>query len=175
MVGWHHRLDGHEFEQALEDGEGQKSLVCCNPWGHRESDQTERVNNKYKTWSFVTGYCQLWGFPRGSEVKAPACNPGDLGSIPELGRYPEEGNSNPLQYSCLENPMDGGAWWATVHRVAKNQTWLSDFTFTVSIMLSRFIHIVASIGSSFFFFLSYDIPQYEHTTCYVSIHHLMDI
>ena len=41
-----------------------------------------------------------------------------------------EGNGNPLQYSCLENPMDGGAWWAAVHGVAKSQTWLSDFTFT---------------------------------------------
>ena len=41
MVGWHHRHDGHEFEQALEDGEGQGSLECCNPWGHTESDTTE--------------------------------------------------------------------------------------------------------------------------------------
>ena len=41
-----------------------------------------------------------------------------------------EGNGNPLQYSCLENPMDGGAWWATVHGVAKSRTWLNDFTFT---------------------------------------------
>ena len=62
------------------------------------------------------------GFPGGSEVKASACNAGDLGSIPELGRSPGEGNSNPLQYSCLENPMDGGAWWATVQRVAKRRT-----------------------------------------------------
>ena len=46
------------------------------------------------------------------------------------GEYPGEGNGNPLQYSCLENPMDGGAWWATVHGVAKSQTRLSDFTFT---------------------------------------------
>ena len=64
----------------------------------------------------------------GSEVKASACNAGDLGSIPGLGRSPGEGNGNPLQYSCLENPMDGGAWWATVHRVAKSRTRLSDFT-----------------------------------------------
>ena len=47
------------------------------------------------------------GFPGGSEVKASACNAGDLGSIPGLGRSPGEGNGNPLQYSCLENPMDG--------------------------------------------------------------------
>ena len=51
----------------------------------------------------------------GAEVKASACNVGDLGSIPGSGRSPGEGNGNPLQYSCLENPMDGGAWWATVH------------------------------------------------------------
>ena len=70
------------------------------------------------------------GFPGGSEVKASACHAGDLGSIPGLGRSPGEGNGNPPQYSCLENPMDGGAWWATVHGVAKSRTRLSDFTFT---------------------------------------------
>ena len=70
------------------------------------------------------------GFPGGSEVKASACNAGDLGSIPGSGRSPGEGNGNPLQYSCLENPMDGGAWWVTFHGVAKSQTRLSDFTFT---------------------------------------------
>ena len=58
-----------------------------------------------------------------------ACNAGDPGSIPELGRSPGEGNGNPLQYSCLENPMDRGAWWATVHRVTKSRTRLSNFTF----------------------------------------------
>ena len=54
--------------------------------------------------------------PGGTEVKASACHVGDLDSIPGSGRSPGEGNGNPLQYSCLENPMDGGAWWATVHR-----------------------------------------------------------
>ena len=71
---------------------------------------------------------EVLGFPGGSEVKASACNVGDLGSIPGSGRSPGEGNGNPLQYSCLENPMDGGAWWATVHRVAKSQTQLRNFT-----------------------------------------------
>ena len=55
----------------------------------------------------------------GSEVKASACNAGDLGLTLGLGRSPGEGNGNPLQYSCLENHMDGGAWWATVHGVPK--------------------------------------------------------
>ena len=64
----------------------------------------------------------LWGFPGGSEVKASACNVGDLCSISGSGRSLEEGNGNPLQYSYLENLMDGGAWWATVHGVTKSWT-----------------------------------------------------
>ena len=75
------------------------------------------------------------GFPGGSEVKASACNAGDLGSIPGSGRSPGEGNGNPLQYSGLENPMDGGAWWATVHGVAKSRTRVSDITLTFSAYL----------------------------------------
>ena len=60
-----------------------------------------------------------WGFPGGSVVKNLLVNAGDLGSILESGRSPGEGNGNPLEYSCLGNPMDRRAWWATVHRVAK--------------------------------------------------------
>ena len=63
----------------------------------------------------------------GSEVKASASNAGDLGSSPGSGRSPGEGNDNPLQYSCLENPMDGEAQQGTVHGVAKSRTRLSDF------------------------------------------------
>ena len=65
-----------------------------------------------------------------------ACNVGDLDSIPGLGRSPGEGNGNLLQYSCLENPMDRGAWWATVHGVAKSWTRLSNFTFTFTLVIS---------------------------------------
>ena len=68
-------------------------------------------------------------FPAGSVVKNRLANARDLGSIPGLGRSSGEGNGNPLQYSCLENSMDGGAWWATVHGIAKNRTRLRDFTF----------------------------------------------
>ena len=68
------------------------------------------------------------GFPHGLEGKASACNAGDLGSIPESGRSPREGSGNLLQYSCLENPMDKGAWEAAVvHGVTKSRTRLSDF------------------------------------------------
>ena len=71
-------------------------------------------------------------FPGSSDGKASAYNAGDPGSIPGLGRSPGEANGNPLQYSCLENPMDGGAWLATVHGVAKSRTRLSDFTITAA-------------------------------------------
>ena len=64
------------------------------------------------------------GFPGGSDGKESACRAGDPGSIPGLGRSPGEGNGNPLQCSCLENPVDQGAWWATVHGVAKSRTQL---------------------------------------------------
>ena len=74
----------------------------------------------------------MLSFPGGSDGKASACSVGDPGSIPGLGRSPGEGNGNPLQYSCLENPMDGGAWWATVRGVAKRRTRLSDSTLAAS-------------------------------------------
>ena len=60
--------------------------------------------------------------PDGSDGKESACSVGDLGLIYGLGRSPREGNGNPLQYSCLENPTDGGAWQATVHEVAESWT-----------------------------------------------------
>ena len=66
------------------------------------------------------------GFPGSSMVKNPSANAGDMSLIPGLGRSPRGGNGNLLQYSCLENPIDRGAWWVTVHGVAKSQTRLSD-------------------------------------------------
>ena len=65
-------------------------------------------------------------FPGGSVVKNMPANAGDTGLILGSGRFPGEGNGNTLQYSCLGNPMERGGWWATVHRVAKSQTWLSN-------------------------------------------------
>ena len=70
----------------------------------------------------------LLGFPGGSDGEESACNVGDLGSILGSGRSPGEGNDNPLQYSCLENPMDRGAWGATVHGVTKSQTQTEQLT-----------------------------------------------
>ena len=68
---------------------------------------------------YIQTYETVWGFPGDSDRKESARNAGDLASIPGSGRCPGEGNGNPLQYSCLENPMDRGAWWATVHGVTR--------------------------------------------------------
>ena len=78
------------------------------------------------------------GISSGSDGKASDYNVGDLGSIPGLGRSSGEGNGNPLQYSCLENPMDGGAWWATVPGVAKSQTRQSDFIHSLTYRLKNY-------------------------------------
>ena len=81
---------------------------------------------------YVWKYCFLLfsqsnlGFPCSSVGKESACNAGDAGSIPVLGRSPGEGNGKPLQYLCLENLMDRGAWWAVVHGVIKSWAPLSD-------------------------------------------------
>ena len=79
--------------------------------------------------SLSPGVCSLMSIG-GSEGKESTCNAGDPGLIPGSGRSPEEGNGNPLQYSCLGNPVHGGAWQTTVLGVAKSQTRWSNFTFT---------------------------------------------
>ena len=70
---------------------------------------------------FSFGLTLYGGFPSSSNGKETACNAGDLGSIPGSGRSPGEGRGNPLQDSCLENPMDREAWWAIIHGVAKSK------------------------------------------------------
>ena len=68
----------------------------------------------------------LWDFPGGSDGKESACSARDWSSVPGSGRSPGEGNGNPLQYSCLENPLDCGPWWATAHGVTKSWTQMSN-------------------------------------------------
>ena len=70
---------------------------------------------------------QCCGLPCSSDGKESACSSGDPGLIPGLGKSPGEGNGSPLQYYCLGNPMDRGAWWATVHGVTKSRTRLRDY------------------------------------------------
>ena len=77
----------------------------------------------------LMGFCgasATHGFPGSSVVKNPPANAGDVDSMPGSGRAPGEGKGNPLQYSCLGNPMERGAWWATVHGVAKSRTRLKN-------------------------------------------------
>ena len=78
-------------------------------------------------WKFFFGWSFPQDFPAGSEGKASSCNAGDPGSTPGSGRSPGEGKGSPLQCSCLENSMDRGAWWAIIHKIAKCQTWLTDW------------------------------------------------
>ena len=99
MAGWHYWLNGHEFEQAPRVGDGQGCLTCRSPWGHKESDTTERLN-----WTEL------------NLAKNPPSNAGDLrevDSLPGLERSPGRGNGNPLWYLCQENTMDRDAWQAT--------------------------------------------------------------
>ena len=95
---------------------------------------SERVQKDDRVCSYLTStHTKGWiyrntDFPGASESKASVYNAVDPGSSPGLGRYPGEGNGNPLQDYCLENPIDRGAWQAAVYRVAKSRTRLSDFT-----------------------------------------------
>ena len=101
-----------------------------SPWAHKESDTTEKVSlpgckskchHLIAVWTWVA-------LPRWWSGN-PSASAGDAGSVPGLGRSPGEGNGNPLQYSCLENSMARGAWWATVHGVTQSWTWLSMHVF----------------------------------------------
>ena len=79
------------------------------------------------------------GFPGGSDGEESTCNVGDMGLIPGLGRSPGGGHDNSLQCSCLENPMDRGAWQATVHGVAKSWTQLTNYAHTFFSWLALFL------------------------------------
>ena len=100
---------------------------CCTLYKSLQSDIRSGRRGFPKFTKFLWNKVWIIG---GSDGKKSACNAGDPGSIPGLGRAPGEGNSNPLQYSCLGNPMDGGAWQATVHWVANSQPQLSAHTHT---------------------------------------------
>ena len=87
-----------------------------SPWGRKQSDMTDTYTHHLNK-SLQISYIK--GFPGGSVVRNPSANAEDLGSVSGLGRSPGEENGSPLQYSCLGNPVDRGAWWATGHGVAR--------------------------------------------------------
>ena len=113
-------------EQAVSGGRGAflRGPDCLRHQLCPESPSGSHAPGCEQRHKVSLGTRALWGFPSGSDSKESACNPGELGWIPGWGRSPGGGHGNPLQYSCLENPGDRGAWWATVHGVAKSQTRL---------------------------------------------------
>ena len=124
-------------------GESQGRLVGCRLWGRTELDMTERLDfhfslscigegngnplqcssleNPRDVW-LAAVYGDKWDFPDGTVVKNPPASAGDAGSNPWVRKTPGEGDSTALQYSCLENSMDGGAWWAAVPGVTQSDT-----------------------------------------------------
>ena len=136
----------------------QSCLTLCDPMDHsppgssvhgilqaRIFERASMLYSRGSSWPrdqtqvccIAGSFFTIWatrGFPGGSSGKDPTCQWGDvrdMGSVPGLGRSPGEGNSNPLQNSCLENSMDRGAWWAMVHGVTKNWTGLIFFSLSV--------------------------------------------
>ena len=109
-----------------------------NHWTCREESLTTKTNKKHSekhVWRKLETYIESQGFPGGSDSKESACNSGDLGSIPGSGRFPEEGNGNPLQYFCLKNPMDRGAWRGYSQQCRKEldmTKWLHFLSYTRS-------------------------------------------
>ena len=103
-----------ELRELVMDRESWR----CNSWGHKESDTAERLN-----WTELN---LLKGLSWWLSSKETTCQCRRCGSDPQVWEIPWEGNGNPLQYSCLENPMDRRAWWVTVHGVQKSQIWYSD-------------------------------------------------
>ena len=103
-------------------------LQCCVSFRCSTSESVSVTYIYIYVYMYVYTHTHMRS-PGGSGSKESACNVGDLSSIPGSGRSPGKENGNPVQYSCLENTMDRRAWQATVHRVTKSQTQLSDFTF----------------------------------------------
>ena len=118
-------IGAYRTERIKDDGEApndwQEGKAITPPGLKEQREGTELLEPKQRRGG--------WHFPGGSVVKSPPANvgdTGDVGSIPGSGRSPGGGNGNLLQYSCLENSMDRGAWQATVHGVTKSRTWLRD-------------------------------------------------
>ena len=126
--------------QSQRPGKSQSNLFLNEETEVQEGRATcPRAGRWHKDPCFLISAAlhSFMGFPGGAVVKNSPANAGDTGSIPGSGRSSGGENGNLLQYSCLENPMDRGAWWATIHGVAKSWTWLTNRTTTFIYMLYR--------------------------------------
>ena len=139
--GWRHGVRGHSQMAAPRHSQtGRDCAGSRTPGGWAMLGPKQRstqlkppvhyaflnTHTRARTHTHRQTDIHTMGFPGGSDGKESACNAGDLGSVLGLGRSPGEENGNPPQYSCLDNTMDRGAWWATVRGVTKSGTWLRD-------------------------------------------------
>ena len=120
MAEWHHQLNGREFEWTPGVGDGQEGLACCNSWGRKESDTTERLN-----WTDWHGWCSY-------RTHLPVQETQDAGFDLWVSKISWRREWLPLQYFCLENSVDRRAWRATVHGVAKTPQLSTDTTAQLS-------------------------------------------
>ena len=122
MVGWHHRLNGHGFGWTLGVGDGQGGLACCDSWGHKESDMTERLNwTELNIYTNIIFIYTLFGFSGSLAGKESACNAGDPGSIPGFGKIPWRRDRLPTP-AFLGFP--GGSAGEKKNLPAMRETWV---------------------------------------------------
>ena len=158
---WETRVRSLSQEDPLEKETAiySSTIAWKIPWteepGRLQSMGSQRVGHDWVT------SLSLSLFPGVSDSKESACNEGDLGLIPGWGRTLGEGNGDQLQYPCLENPMHRGAWQATVHGVAKSQTWLSIFCYNRELdFLAGISTFLASVANKLFKIF---VPQFPYS------------
>ena len=138
--------------------------LLANPWTASRVQIQVLLPTSSQLWVFLCLSYLIVGTTAsgGSDGKVSTYNVGDLGSISGSGRSSGEGNDYPLQYSCLENPMDGGAWWATVHGVTNSRTQLSNFTSL------HFLLLRLCIGLNNLNYVNHLEQPFAHSKCHIS-------
>ena len=134
-------------------------------WGDLMKKTRKNRLTRFTLLSFLE---RQWGSPGGSDGKESACNAGDPGSTPGSGRFPGEGKGNPLQYSCLDNPMDRGAWQRTVHRVTKSQTWLSMHVSIITFLCVHRVHTLVTRAKG-------NLPPTPHSCRFYVFAHIVSL
>ena len=145
------------------------------PWTEKpdrlQSMGSHRVGHDGSDLAAAVFYCMV--LPSGSVVKNSPASAGDAGLIPELGRTPGEGNGNPLQYSCLENPRDGVAWWAAIYGVAQSRTRLKRLSSSSSIQKMTIKKMQSKTKNSLISLIFYIILFYFHCDLYYFLPHIV--